>query len=125
MSDQGPRNSSWQRAKCTPVVHRSFEHHSDDSTFWLGSTPNLRENTLRLIRGLPPLFPFHQPHERTCVTITNKSTQCRKSIIYLQTSMPSPEFEPRTYGTAVSVTNHYTGGATINQFDNLNVLLNN
>ncbi|GFT88861.1 hypothetical protein TNCV_906741 [Trichonephila clavipes] len=29
-----PRNSSWQRAKCTPVVIRSFEPHSGDSTFW-------------------------------------------------------------------------------------------
>ncbi|GFX63888.1 uncharacterized protein TNCV_4346031 [Trichonephila clavipes] len=27
----------------------------------------------------------------------------------MQTSMPSPGFEPRPYVTAVSVTNHYTG----------------
>ncbi|GFX02925.1 transposable element Tcb1 transposase [Trichonephila clavipes] len=30
MSDRGPRNSSLQRATSTPVVSRSFEHHSDD-----------------------------------------------------------------------------------------------
>ncbi|GFV44880.1 hypothetical protein TNCV_4966341 [Trichonephila clavipes] len=29
-----------------------------------------------------------------------------------QTSMSSPKFESNSYGTAVSVTNHYTGWAT-------------
>ncbi|GFU14633.1 cytochrome P450 2J5 [Trichonephila clavipes] len=53
-------------ASCTPVVSRSFEHDTGDSTIWLGSTPILRENTLEVVRGLPPLFPCHQPHERTC-----------------------------------------------------------
>ncbi|GFV06829.1 transposase [Trichonephila clavipes] len=28
--------------------------------------PILRENTLGVVRGHPPLFPFHQPRERTC-----------------------------------------------------------
>ncbi|GFX60747.1 hypothetical protein TNCV_4977231 [Trichonephila clavipes] len=60
MSERDGRNSSCQRARCAPVVNRRFEHHSGDSTFWLGITPNLREKTLS------PLFPFHQPHERTC-----------------------------------------------------------
>ncbi|GFX77670.1 hypothetical protein TNCV_1105871 [Trichonephila clavipes] len=49
---------------CTPVVSRSLEHHADDGTFWLVSNPILRENPLRVVSGLPPLFPFHQPHER-------------------------------------------------------------
>ncbi|GFS88835.1 hypothetical protein TNCV_1000451 [Trichonephila clavipes] len=34
---------------------------------------------------------------------------CRKGTIDFQTSIPSPGSDPRTYGTAVSVTNHYTG----------------
>ncbi|GFY35592.1 hypothetical protein TNCV_196921 [Trichonephila clavipes] len=34
-----------------------------------------------------------------------------KGTIHLQTSIPLPRFEPRPYGTAVSVTNHYTGWA--------------
>ncbi|GFV05904.1 hypothetical protein TNCV_2552711 [Trichonephila clavipes] len=34
---------------------------------------------------------------------------CRKSTIHEQTTMSSPGFEPRSYGTAVSFTNHYTG----------------
>ncbi|GFT33696.1 hypothetical protein TNCV_4382241 [Trichonephila clavipes] len=65
MSDQGSRNSSRQRSRCKPVVSCSFEHHAGDRTFWLGSKPVLRENTLGVVRGLPPLFPFCQPHERT------------------------------------------------------------
>ncbi|GFU85059.1 hypothetical protein TNCV_1553221 [Trichonephila clavipes] len=46
---------------CTPVVSLSFEHHAGDSTIWLGSNP-----ILRVVRGIPPVFPFHQPHEWTC-----------------------------------------------------------
>ncbi|GFW80198.1 uncharacterized protein TNCV_461061 [Trichonephila clavipes] len=42
MSNQGPLNSSWKRARCTPVVSRSLEHHSGDGIFCLGCTPILR-----------------------------------------------------------------------------------
>ncbi|GFX83656.1 hypothetical protein TNCV_326051 [Trichonephila clavipes] len=34
-----------------------------------------------------------------------KVSSCLTGIIYLQTSMFSPDFEPRPYGTAVCVTN--------------------
>ncbi|GFW66039.1 hypothetical protein TNCV_588651 [Trichonephila clavipes] len=61
VSDLGPRNSSRQRA----YACRSFEHHVSD--YHLARlTPILWENYLEVVRGLPPLFPFHQPHERTC-----------------------------------------------------------
>ncbi|GFX12349.1 hypothetical protein TNCV_63951 [Trichonephila clavipes] len=30
MSYRGPRNSSWQMVRCTPVVSRSFGQHSGD-----------------------------------------------------------------------------------------------
>ncbi|GFX45353.1 hypothetical protein TNCV_1026131 [Trichonephila clavipes] len=82
--DQSPRNSSQQGAElyATVIIH-SFEHNTGDSTIWLDSTPILRENTLW------------------------ESTPCRKDIIHLQISIPSPEFEPKPYGTADSVTNHY------------------
>ncbi|GFV24499.1 hypothetical protein TNCV_813831 [Trichonephila clavipes] len=33
---------------------------------------------------------------------------CLKGTIHLQTFVSSPGFEPSPYGTAVSVTNHYT-----------------
>ncbi|GFU42925.1 b-cell receptor CD22 [Trichonephila clavipes] len=72
LSDRGPRNSWQQRAKCTPVVSRCFEQHTGDSTSWLGSTPILKGNLLEVDKGLPPLFPFHQPHERTCGSTANK-----------------------------------------------------
>ncbi|GFV01289.1 hypothetical protein TNCV_3375231 [Trichonephila clavipes] len=65
------------------------------------------------LRGLPPLFPFHQSNDRTCSSTVTKSTPCCESTIHLQTSMSSPVFEPRPNGTAVNVSNHSTGWATI------------
>ncbi|GFS93094.1 hypothetical protein TNCV_532921 [Trichonephila clavipes] len=49
----------------THVVRLSFEHNAGDNMIWLGSTPSLRENTLKVVRGLPPLYPFPQTHEKT------------------------------------------------------------
>ncbi|GFY34191.1 hypothetical protein TNCV_2504941 [Trichonephila clavipes] len=46
-------------------------------------------------------------------------TPCREGTIHLQTSMSSPGFEPRPYGTAVSVTNHYTGWVIFNAVKNI------
>ncbi|GFV48425.1 hypothetical protein TNCV_3026951 [Trichonephila clavipes] len=66
-SDQGQRYLSRQRSTFTPVVCRSFENHTGDSVIGLDSTPILK-NTLRVDRGLPSFCPFHQPHERTCVS---------------------------------------------------------
>ncbi|GFV71362.1 hypothetical protein TNCV_3133531 [Trichonephila clavipes] len=86
-----------------------FEHHSGDNTIWLGSTPILRENTLMVVRGLLPRFPFRQPHERNSARQLFRVAPRRKGIIHLQTSMPFPGFEPSPYGTTVSITNHYTG----------------
>ncbi|GFX01989.1 hypothetical protein TNCV_371781 [Trichonephila clavipes] len=33
VSNRRLRNSSWQRAKCTPVVSHSFEHYTSDSAY--------------------------------------------------------------------------------------------
>ncbi|GFV09575.1 uncharacterized protein TNCV_3159721 [Trichonephila clavipes] len=49
--------------KRTPVVGRSLEHHAGDSTIYLGSTPILRENTLREGQG-PPSSLSHPPTSR-------------------------------------------------------------
>ncbi|GFW04942.1 hypothetical protein TNCV_4881771 [Trichonephila clavipes] len=38
-----PRNSSWQWARCTPVIGLSLEHHAGDSTISLGE---ITEGTL-------------------------------------------------------------------------------
>ncbi|GFU04588.1 hypothetical protein TNCV_2334641 [Trichonephila clavipes] len=48
-----------------PVVIRSFELLAGDSTIWLFLSPILRKNNLLVIRGIPPLFPFHPSPERT------------------------------------------------------------
>ncbi|GFX54782.1 uncharacterized protein TNCV_2556681 [Trichonephila clavipes] len=81
----------------TPVVSRSFEHHTGDSKIWLDSA-QFRGITLwggqrpptNLTRGLVARRLFRVP-------------SCRKGTIHLQTSMSSPGFEPSPYGTAVSV----------------------
>ncbi|GFU83318.1 hypothetical protein TNCV_3739291 [Trichonephila clavipes] len=101
LSDRGPRNSSLQGAS-------SFEHHTGDSTIWLDTTSIFRGNTLgwsgtshfsspstNLTRGLATRRLFRVP-------------PCRKGTLPLQTHMPSPGFELRLNGTAVSVTNRYT-----------------
>ncbi|GFT95560.1 hypothetical protein TNCV_567641 [Trichonephila clavipes] len=62
MSDRGPRNSPWLMARGIPIVSRSFQLHAG----WLDSTSILKENTLTVVKGFPSLFPFYQPHERTC-----------------------------------------------------------
>ncbi|GFW88612.1 hypothetical protein TNCV_828811 [Trichonephila clavipes] len=109
--DQGPRNSSWQGAKCTPVVMRSLEHQADDSTIYLDSTPILRENTLG--EGPPtslPLPPTLREDLRVdgCLKYPHAA---REGTIHLQKSMSSSGFEPSSNGTAVSIVNHYTGWA--------------
>ncbi|GFW92751.1 hypothetical protein TNCV_1735441 [Trichonephila clavipes] len=68
MSDRGPRNSS-QRARCTPVVSRSFEHHLDDSTFYLGSISILKENTLEVERATSLPFPSTSPEDFSSTAI--------------------------------------------------------
>ncbi|GFV43408.1 transposable element Tc1 transposase [Trichonephila clavipes] len=55
-----------------------------------------------MVRGLPTLFPFHQPHERTCGSTAIYSTPYPEGTIHLQTSMSSPGFELRLYGTGKS-----------------------
>ncbi|GFU63173.1 hypothetical protein TNCV_3465971 [Trichonephila clavipes] len=37
---------------------------------------------------------------------------CREGIMHLQTSISSPGFEPRLYGTTVRVVNYFTGWVT-------------
>ncbi|GFT73138.1 hypothetical protein TNCV_2554251 [Trichonephila clavipes] len=56
------------------VVSHSFAHHTSDSTFWLSSALILRKNTLEVVKGLPLLFPFHQPHKRTSSLMAIEST---------------------------------------------------
>ncbi|GFT90500.1 hypothetical protein TNCV_4491881 [Trichonephila clavipes] len=86
-----------------------FEHHARDSTSLLGSTPILRENTLGWLRAFHLSCPSTNLTRGLAARRLFKVSPCCKGTIHLQTSMPSPGLELRPYGTAVSVTNHYTG----------------
>ncbi|GFT25083.1 hypothetical protein TNCV_179921 [Trichonephila clavipes] len=94
---------------CTPIVSRNFEHRAGDSTFWLVPTPSLRENTFGGVSGLPTLLT--NLTRGLAVRRLFRVRPCREGTIRLQTYMPSPGFKSRSYGTAVSVANHYTGWA--------------
>ncbi|GFW22430.1 hypothetical protein TNCV_1431811 [Trichonephila clavipes] len=82
---------------------RSFEHHIQATVRFglsppqfLGRTPcRCQGPSTNLTTGLATRRVFRVP-------------PCRKDTIHLQTSKPSPGFEPRLYGAAVSVTKHYT-----------------
>ncbi|GFV80196.1 hypothetical protein TNCV_1477581 [Trichonephila clavipes] len=51
-------------ASYTPVISRSFAHHAGDNTIWLSSPTIEKGKTLGVVRDIPPLFHFHQPHEK-------------------------------------------------------------
>ncbi|GFW88039.1 hypothetical protein TNCV_217111 [Trichonephila clavipes] len=96
----------------TPVVIRSFEHHTCDSTIWLISTPILRENSWGWSGASRPSNPSTNHMRGLAAQRLIRVPQCRKGTIHLQTSMSSPGFERSKYGTTVSVANHYTCWAT-------------
>ncbi|GFW80526.1 ilGF domain-containing protein [Trichonephila clavipes] len=84
-----------------PVVSLSFEHHEGDSTILLNSTPVLRENTLGCSGS--PISLLLPPTSREDLRIDGYLQRwlppCCEGTIHLQISMPSPGFEPRSYGT--------------------------
>ncbi|GFW97850.1 hypothetical protein TNCV_1426131 [Trichonephila clavipes] len=77
----------------------NFEHHAGGSTILLGFIPILRENTVGG-QGHPTSLPL-PPTSREVTRRLFRVPPCLKGTIYLQTSMPSPGFELRPYGTAV------------------------
>ncbi|GFY01170.1 hypothetical protein TNCV_5076371 [Trichonephila clavipes] len=59
-----------------------------------------------MVRGLPPPFLFHQPHERARGSRQLfRVPPCHICTIHLHTTMSSPGLELRPHGTAFSVTN--------------------
>ncbi|GFU06034.1 hypothetical protein TNCV_3395521 [Trichonephila clavipes] len=85
-SNIGSRSTKFLAAKgkiFTLAVIFSFEHNAGGSTIWLGSTPILRENTLGVAKSLPPLWPFHQPHERTCGSTAIRVSPSREKALYI------------------------------------------
>ncbi|GFW00583.1 DUF4817 domain-containing protein [Trichonephila clavipes] len=91
----------------------NFDHHTENSTIWLGSTLILKENSLRVARASHLSFPSTNPTRGLAARWLFRVPQCHKSTLHLQTSMPSLKFVPRPYDTAVSVTNHYAGWVAV------------
>ncbi|GFY05608.1 uncharacterized protein TNCV_4402751 [Trichonephila clavipes] len=87
--DRGPRNSSWQRAIYTPVVNGSFEHHTYDSTIWLGFTPIFKENILeRKFYG--------KRFTKLAFSSNNTSASEAKLSTFDSFDVPDPEFHGST-----------------------------
>ncbi|GFV08277.1 hypothetical protein TNCV_327111 [Trichonephila clavipes] len=83
-----------------PVATRSFEHHSGDSTIWPVS-PNFEGgHPGEWVRGLPLLFLFYQPHERTGGYLEYPHARRHYTFTNIR---PYPGFESRPYGTTVVV----------------------
>ncbi|GFU77461.1 hypothetical protein TNCV_3498341 [Trichonephila clavipes] len=74
--------------------------------------PNFEGEHPEGVQG-PPIFSLStNPTRGLAARRLFKVPPCREGTINLQTAMFSPDFENRLNGTAVSVTNHYTGWAT-------------
>ncbi|GFX52091.1 hypothetical protein TNCV_4654201 [Trichonephila clavipes] len=91
-----------------PVVSRSLEHHADDSTIWLDSTPILRKYTLGVVRGLPPSLPSASQDDLR-LDYNLEYHYAAKALYKYKPSCLFLGFEPRPYGSTVRVTNHHTG----------------
>ncbi|GFX17491.1 hypothetical protein TNCV_3410911 [Trichonephila clavipes] len=104
MSDQDPQNSSWQRTRCMSIFSRNFENHAENSPFWFSSTKILKKNP----QGWSGAFNLSSPSTNLTRELGAlrlfKVPPCRNII-----SMNSPEFEPKSYGTAINFANHYIG----------------
>ncbi|GFU84868.1 hypothetical protein TNCV_2128091 [Trichonephila clavipes] len=74
--------------------HTNFEEHPGGES----EASHLSSPATNIARGLAARRLFRAP-------------PWNEGRIHLQTSMSSPEFEPRFYGTVVSDANHYTGRA--------------
>ncbi|GFX16163.1 hypothetical protein TNCV_4704191 [Trichonephila clavipes] len=86
-----------------PVVIRSFEHHTGDSTIQPISTPILREKTLGVgIRASHLSIPSTNLMRGFAARRLFKVPTCREGAMQLQTSMPFPGLEARLYGYQVA-----------------------
>ncbi|GFW41120.1 hypothetical protein TNCV_3398961 [Trichonephila clavipes] len=102
LSDEGPRNSSQQKARCIHVVSRSFEHSGGESTIWLGYTQilsrtpwkgsgasHLSSSTTNLMRGFEARRLFRVPH-------ASKALYVYKDPCLLRYSNPDPTAQQST-----------------------------
>ncbi|GFX22733.1 uncharacterized protein TNCV_4838701 [Trichonephila clavipes] len=97
---------------CTHVVSRSLEHHAGDSTFWLASTPIMRENT-RGGQGSPTSLPL-PPTSREGLRLDGyleyphaaKALYIYKHLCLLRDSSPVPTVQHSARLTTVPVGRH-------------------
>ncbi|GFX30177.1 hypothetical protein TNCV_1962841 [Trichonephila clavipes] len=87
------------------IIFKIFEHHTGKSTFCLGFTPILSEHPER-----PPTCPPLPPTSRDDLWLYGylEYPHAAKTLHIYKHPFPSPGFEPRPYGTAVSIGNHNT-----------------
>ncbi|GFW78023.1 uncharacterized protein TNCV_134931 [Trichonephila clavipes] len=85
------------KKKCLP---EKIQLHSERTPWEYSGASDLSSPSINLTRGLAAQQLFKVP-------------PCQEGTIHLQTSMSSPEFEPLAKGTALRVTNHYTGWTTV------------
>ncbi|GFU05198.1 hypothetical protein TNCV_575301 [Trichonephila clavipes] len=110
----GPRNLSWQEARCTLVVGSSLEQHASDR--------------VRFLARFHPKFKEENPGEGSGAShISSSSTnftiglECYleyphavKALCIYKHPYLLRDSNPGPYATAVNVANHYTGWATLN-----------
>ncbi|GFT81151.1 hypothetical protein TNCV_3882561 [Trichonephila clavipes] len=93
-----------------PVVGRSYEHHTCNSTTFSSVPHQFRGRPAwEGIRGLSPPSSSTNLMRGPAVQWLFRVSPSRKGFAHLQTSITSPRFVPRPYSTATSVTSHYTG----------------
>ncbi|GFV42737.1 hypothetical protein TNCV_840921 [Trichonephila clavipes] len=86
------------------AVSRSFERHTADNYDLVRFHLNFEGEHPRDGKRLPS--PFTNLMRGPVARRVFRASPRRKSIIHLQTSMPSSGFKPKPYGTVVNVTNH-------------------
>ncbi|GFT97810.1 hypothetical protein TNCV_248721 [Trichonephila clavipes] len=85
------------------------------SAIWLDSTPILKGSTLRELGAFHFSCPSKNLTRGFAARRLFRLHPCHEDTIHLQIPMSSPGFKPRPNGTALSVTNLYTGEVAMNQ----------
>ncbi|GFU67594.1 uncharacterized protein TNCV_1643431 [Trichonephila clavipes] len=113
-SARGARISSRQRAKWTPVISRSFEHHTGDSTISLSSILILRKKILECLKAHRTSLPFPQTsREDMRLDGYLDHPHAVKTLYIYKQSCLLRDLNPGQNGATISVTNHYTGTSRI------------
>ncbi|GFY06470.1 hypothetical protein TNCV_412201 [Trichonephila clavipes] len=97
---------------CTPAINRSLEHHAGDRTIWFVFHPNHEKEIPGGGQWPPNTFRLLSTLREDLQLVGYLEFSYAEKAVHLQTSMPSLGFVSRSYSTAVSNANHYTGCVT-------------